>query len=106
MRNEAHRHLQVTDSFGQCDFAQRALSGRDPVMYCALSRACLCEVMGEQLRLIVHDVCKRLLQHLRDLDMQLLAIGFEQRVVGGILHQRMLEGVGGFGVRASSKCQP
>ena len=94
VRNEGQGRLQVSNSFRQCHSAQRALPGGDPVRHRALIQRGLREVTSQQFRPVGHDVGELLLQHLRDLGMQLLALRFEQRVVGGVLHQRMLEGIG------------
>jgi len=49
------------------------------------------------------DVRKTLLDHPRDLGVQLLSAALEQRVVSRILHQRMLEAVDGIGRRAAAE---
>ena len=64
------------------------------------------EVMGQHLGLGVLDVREALLDHPRDLAVQLLSSALEQRVVGRVLHQRVLEGVGGIGRRAAAERQP
>ena len=61
------------------------------------------QVMRQQLRFGgggLREVC---CEHPRDRGVQLLSAALQQRVVGGILHQRVLEGVGGLGRGATAE---
>ena len=49
--------------------------------------------MRQQLRLRISRFGKALLEHQRDLVVQLIASALKQRLVRGILHQSMFEGV-------------
>ena len=55
----------------------------------------LCVVIGDQLGIGLHDLGKIGGQRARDAAVDLLAARPQQRVVGGLLHQGVLEGVGG-----------
>ena len=70
------------------------------------SQARSSEVMRQHLGLGVLDVREALLDHPRDLAVQLLSSALEQRVVGRVLHQGVLEGVGRLRRRAAAKRQP
>ena len=48
-------------------------------------------MMGEQFRLRLFGLREALLQHLGDLLVILLAFALEQRLIGGVLNQRVLE---------------
>jgi len=63
-------------------------------------------VEQQDLRLVGDALREALLQHSRDLGVQLSALAPEQRIVGGILHQRVLEGEGGGRGRAAAIHQP
>ena len=71
----------------------------------ACSEACSGDVMGQHLGLGGLDVREALLDHARNLCVQLLSAALEQRVVRCILHQGVLEGVDGIRRCASSKRQ-
>ena len=60
----------------------------------ALVEPGFCQVIGEQLGLGFDDSRKPLLEHPRNASVQLLAPGLEQRLIGGVLDQRVLETVG------------
>ena len=51
--------------------------------------------MGEQLRLALDEIGEMLLQRRRDARVQFLPPPAQQRAVGSVLHQRVLEQVGG-----------
>jgi len=61
--------------------------------------------MGQQPRLGGRDLGKALLKSLCDTCMRLLPSAAQQGAVGGILHQRMLEGVFRVGWHATTKDQ-
>jgi hypothetical protein len=62
-------------------------------------------VIGEQLRLGFGNSRKPLFEHVRDARVQLLALRLEQRLVGGVLNQGVLETVDGVGRTAAAKHQ-
>ena len=61
------------------------------------------QVVCEQLGLGFDDSRKPLRQHLRDASVQLLASGLEQRLIGDIFDQGVLETIGGVGRGAAAK---
>jgi hypothetical protein len=63
------------------------------------------EMMGQDLRLGGPDVREALLDHAGDLAVQRLPAALQQRVIGGVLHQRVLEGVDSIRRRASTEGQ-
>ena len=58
-----------------------------------------------QFRLGLADIGRPLFKHLGDPGVALLARRLEQRLVGRVLDQRVLEGVGGVGRRAAAEDQ-
>ena len=66
-----------------------------PVVYCLVVQTRRCVVLGEQLGLGGSCLWKPLLEHPGDAGMELLASGFEERLVGNVLHHGVLEGVNG-----------
>ena len=56
-----------------------------------VDETCLGVVMRQQFWLGLYCLWKALLQHLRNLLMQLLACALEQRLIGSVLNQGMLE---------------
>ena len=61
------------------------------------------QVICEQFWLGFDDSRKPLLEHVRDASVQLLAPGLEQRLIGGVLDQRVLETVDRLGRAAAAK---
>ncbi len=59
-------------------------------------------MLREEFGLGFDDLRKLFLHDLRDPGMQVLALGLEQRAVGGVLDQRVLEAVGGIGRGAAA----
>ena len=62
-------------------------------------------VVRQQLRAGSRQLGELLLQHLGDAGVEVLAAGFEQGAVGGVLDQRVLEAVGRLGRRAAAEDQ-
>ena len=62
-------------------------------------------MVREKLGLCLRVLGKLLLQRLRDAGVELLAAGLEQRAVGGVLDQRVLEAVGRIGRGAAAEDQ-
>ena len=61
--------------------------------------------MRHQFGFGLHRFWKTLLKNLGDLSVQLLSLGLEQRLVGRILHQGVLEAASGPGRRAAAEDQ-
>ncbi len=87
----------------QCHTLHRQFAGGLPERNGGLGEPRLSEMMGQHLRLGSHDVGMAGLDHAGDLAVQLLSAALQQRVVGRVLHQRVLEGVDGVGRRATTK---
>jgi hypothetical protein len=81
------------------------LSGPLPVFDCLLDQPRLSTVLREQLRLGLRRLRELLLQNPGDATVQLLPLHFEQTLVSGVPHQRVLEGVAGLTGRAARKDQ-
>ena len=62
-------------------------------------------MLRQHFRLSLADVRESLFQSLGDAGVQLLAPALEHRLVGSVLDQRMLEGVGRLGRRATAENQ-
>ena len=94
---QALQHLQplgqVRDRLGHRRARERLLPGLLPVVDRPLGEPRLGAVPGEQLGLRVHRLGEALLQRPDDAGMQLLPLRLEQALVGGVPHQRVLEGV-------------
>jgi hypothetical protein len=71
------------------------LAGLEPLIHGTLDIRCRSEMMGEQLGLSLDEISEMLLQHSRDARVQLRAAGAQQGAVSRVLHQRMLEEIGG-----------
>ena len=76
-----------------------------PIHDCLLDQAGLGKMVGKQLGTRLRKVGEPLLERLGDAGVQLLALALEQRLVRHVLHQGMLEGVGGIGRRAAAEDQ-
>ena len=89
--------VQVHYSFGEGQALERQYARLVP------KRDRLCGLLGlgimvrQQLGLAIPYIWETLLDHPSDLAVQLLPPPPEQRIVGGILHQGVLEGVNGIG---------
>ena len=84
---------------------QRQLAGGLPKWNGGFDKARFREVMGQHLGFGGLDVREPPLDHARDLGVQLLSAALEQRVVGRVLHQRVLEGVDRIRRRAATEGQ-
>ena len=65
----------------------------------------MCAVVSEKFRLGLGSLGELLFEYLNDAGMELLAPGLEQRAVGGVLDQRVLEAVGRLGRGAAAEHQ-
>ena len=73
--------------------AHRLLRSGLKIRDCRFSKICAAVVVGENVRLGLRDVWIALPQRLRDLAVIVLPSAPNQRLVGGILNQRMLKSV-------------
>ena len=64
------------------------------------------QMMGQQFGLALDEIGEILLQHIGDPGMQFLPPRAQQRAVGGILDQRVLEQVGGLRAVTAKEQQP
>ena len=85
---------------------QRQFASGLPKWNGGFSQACSGKVMSQHFGFGSLDVREALLDYTRDLVVQGLSTALEQRVVGGVLNQRMLKRVRGLGRGASTECQP
>ena len=81
------------------------LAGLQPLIDRALGVAGGGQMMGQEFGLALDEIGEILLQHRRDPGMQFLPSSAQQRAVGGVLHQRVLEQVGGVRRGAAAKQQ-
>ena len=63
-------------------------------------------MMGQEFGLALDEIGEMLLQHRRDPSMQFLPPGAQQGAVGGVLHQRVLEEIGGGGTTPRQNNSP
>ena len=63
------------------------------------------QMVGEVFGLALDKIRELMLQHRRDAGVQLLASGAQQGAVGGVLHQRVLEQLGGIRCHAAAEQQ-
>ena len=91
---------EVTDRFDIGRALHGAEPGPLPVTHGGRTEAGLREVMGEQLGLRFDGFGKPLDQYLRDPLVILLPVALQQRLIGGILNERMPERVDDVGGQA------
>src|SRR5262245_46179741 len=96
----------MRDGFGERHARQRQLGGLLPQRDRGGQLPSFRVVMRQDIRLAVPELGDALLDYPSDLGVQLLAASLEQRVVGGVLHQCMLESVDRVGWCAAAKCKP
>ena len=82
------------------------LAGFQPLIDRALGVASCGQMMCEELRLAFDNVSEMLLEHGHDAGMQFLPPAAQQGAVGGILHQRVLEEIGGLRRDSAAEQQP
>ena len=83
---------QVSDRLAVLRALAGALAGGEPAGDGPLGVACLGPVVRDQLGRVARLLRELLLQRLRDLRVQLVPPAAQQRLVGDLLHQRVLEG--------------
>ena len=83
----------------------RSLAGFQHLADGMLNLPRLSEVMRQQFRLAHTSLWKVPLQRLGDASMQPLPVGAQKGIVGGVLHERVLESVGGAWPRSTLKDQ-
>src|SRR5688500_13370238 len=76
-----------------------------PVVHCLVVQTRSRVVLGEPLGLGGSGPRKLLLEHPGDASMELSTSRFEQRLIGNVLHHRVLEGVDGVGRDAAAENQ-
>ena len=96
---------RLRNRFHHAGAFHRLASGPLPIHDCLLDQAGLGKMVGKQLGTRLRKVGEPLFEHLGDAGVQLLALALEQRLVRHVLHQGMLEGVGGIGRRAAAEDQ-
>ena len=96
---------QVSDRFHVGRAAGGQLAGAAPVGNRPRRQARLGQMLGQHFRLGLGDLGKPLLERLGDAGVQLLAPGLEQRLVGRVLDQGVLEAVGRLGRGAAAEDQ-
>ena len=82
------------------------LAGLQPLIDRALGIAGGGQMMGQEFGLALDEIGEMLLQHCRDSGVQFLPPGAQQGAVGGVLHQRVLEEVGGLRRDTAAEQQP
>ena len=82
------------------------LAGLQPLIHRALGIAGSGQVMGQKLGLALDEIGEKLLQHCCDARVQFLASGAQQCAVRGVLHQRVLEEIGGLRRDTAAKQPP
>src|SRR3954469_10063170 len=98
--------VQVGDRFIERQPLQRQASGGLPERNRGLNKARFGKMMREHLGFGAFDVREALIDHTRDLRVQLLSAALEQRLIRRVLHQRMLEAVDRIWRGAAAKGQP
>ena len=85
--------LQLSDRFRHCGPSSRLLAGHEPIADRFLGEASLGRVLSQERRLGGNDLGELVFQRRRNAAVQLLATAAQQRAVGGVLYQRVLESV-------------
>ena len=98
--------LEMADRFEMGRARRGMLAGLQPLIDRALGIAGAGQMMGQEFGLALDEIGEMLLQHRRDPGMQFLPPCAQQRAVGGVLHQRVLEEVGGVRSDAAAEQQP
>ena len=104
-REQLQRLAEVADRFRQRRALTRPPPRLVPVFDRLLGEPRLRAVVRQKFWLHVRRLRESLLEDARDAGVQLLAAGLEQRLIGGVLDQRVLEAVGGLGRRAAAEHQ-
>jgi hypothetical protein len=85
----------MRQSFGVRRSRDRLFTGSQPISSCGERQGRLSEVMGDEFRPRLCILGKLLHHYLRDTLVVLLTGAAQQRLIGGILDERMLERIGG-----------
>jgi hypothetical protein len=80
-------------------------AGLQPLIGCTLGLASRGQMMRQEFRLALDEISKMLFQRRRDPGVQFLASSAQQCAIGGVLHQRVLEQVGGVRSGTATKQQ-
>ena len=103
--DELQSSVQMDDGFQVGGASGGQLAGAAPVRDRPSRQARLGQMLRQHFRLSLTDVRELLFQRLGDAGVQLLATALEHGLVGSVLDQRMLEGVGRLGRRATAEDQ-
>jgi len=85
----------MTDRFEMSGALGGVPAGLQPLIHRAFEIAACSQMTGEQFGLALDEIGELLLQYCSDASMQFLPPGAQQCAVGGVLHQRVLEEIGG-----------
>ena len=102
---EAETPLQMGNRFEVSRLLCGMLPRLQPLMRGALRVAGGCQMMGEQFGVARDEIGEMRFQCRGDAPMPFLPLRAQQRAVGGVLHQRVLEQVGGMRSGAAAKQQ-
>src|ERR1700730_529323 len=102
---QAETPLKMGNRFYVSQFPSGMLPGLQPLIDCGFGVASSRQVMGEQFRLALDEFGEMLFQRRRDARVQFLPAPAEQGGVGGVLHQRVLEEIGGVRSDAAAEQQ-
>src|SRR5690348_9488429 len=96
----------MSGRLGMSGSRNTAQAGPAPPLDGLIGQASLCEMMRQELRLGTSDIGELLLKNPADPRVQLLALAAQQSAVGGVPHQRMLEGIDRIRWRTPAEGQP
>src|SRR5712671_7177258 len=102
---QAETPLEMGDRFEVSQSRCGVLPCLQPLLDRAFGVASRRQVMGEQFRLALDEIGEMLFQRRRDAGVQFLPSAAQQGRVGSVLHQRVLEQVGGVWSDAAAKQQ-
>src|SRR5436190_22734205 len=97
--------LQMSNRFEVSRLLRGMPPRLQPLMGSALRVAGGCQMMGEQFGLALDEIGETRFQCRSDTPMQFLPSPAQQGAVGGVLHQRVLEQVGGMRSGAAAEQQ-
>src|SRR6266700_4138683 len=78
----------------------------EPLIYRSAGIACAGQMMCEQFRLALDEIGEILFEDRRDAGVEFLTAAAQQGAVGGVLHQRVLEQIGGMRRGAVAEEEP
>jgi hypothetical protein len=98
--------FEMADGFEMRQALRGILASLQPLIDRAFGIAGGGQMMRQEFGLALDEICEVSLQHRRDAGVQLLSSRAQQCAVGGVLHQRVLEEVGGVRRDAAAEQQP